>query len=40
VLSHRVIPNYNAAGEGVSAADIVTYLLQTVKEPSYEGAAA
>jgi MoxR-like ATPase len=40
VLGHRLIPNYNAAGEGVSSADIVTYLLQTVKEPSYEGAGA
>ncbi len=31
VLRHRIIPNYNATGEGVSADQIVEHLLQTVK---------
>jgi MoxR-like ATPase len=35
VLQHRVIPNYSATGEGVSAADIVTHLVKHVKEPDY-----
>jgi len=33
VLRHRVIPNYNALGEGLDSADIVHHLLEAVKEP-------
>lgn len=33
VLRHRVIPNYNALGEGVTADDIIKHLLETVAEP-------
>lgn len=40
VLQHRIVPNYRATGEGLSAPDIVERLLKTVKEPSYQGAAA
>jgi len=36
VLRHRIIPNYNATGDGVTAADIVGYLLDKVPEPKYE----
>ncbi len=36
VLRHRIIPNYNATGDGVTAADIVGYLLEKVPEPKYE----
>ncbi|MEM1059876.1 MAG: AAA family ATPase [Verrucomicrobiota bacterium] len=28
VLRHRIIPNYNATGEGVSVEDIITHLLE------------
>jgi len=35
VLRHRIIPNYNASGEGVTAADIVRYLLDRTPEPDY-----
>ncbi len=35
VLRHRVLPNYNAAGEGVDAAAIVRHLLEKTAEPSY-----
>ena len=38
VLSHRVIPNYNATGEGITAAQIIEHLLKTVAEPSYREA--
>ena len=31
VLRHRVIPNYNATGEGVSVEEIITHLLDNVK---------
>ena len=31
VLRHRVIPNYNATGEGVSVETIVAHMLDTVK---------
>ena len=27
VLRHRVIPNYNATGEGITVGDIITHLL-------------
>ena len=36
IFTHRVIPNYNATGEGVTSAKIVEHLLATVKEPSYQ----
>lgn len=31
VLRHRIIPNYNAVGEGISVEDIISHLLETVK---------
>ena len=31
ILRHRIIPNYNATGEGIVADAIVTHLLDTVK---------
>jgi len=34
VLRHRIIPNYNALGEGIEAGAIVKHLLETVREPS------
>jgi len=34
VLRHRIIPNYNALGEGVEAGAIVKHLLETVREPA------
>lgn len=36
VLRHRILPNYNAAGEGISAAEIVKNVLDNVPEPVYE----
>jgi MoxR-like ATPase len=33
VLRHRIIPNYNALGEGIEADDIVKHLLEKVGEP-------
>jgi MoxR-like ATPase len=33
VLRHRVMPNYNAAGEGIGAAEIVKKVVETVREP-------
>jgi MoxR-like ATPase len=30
VLRHRIIPNYNALGEGIASADIVAHLMDTV----------
>jgi MoxR-like ATPase len=36
VLRHRIIPNYNATGDGITAADIAGYLLEKVPEPKYE----
>lgn len=35
VLRHRILPNYNAAGEGISDSDIVKYILDNVPEPAY-----
>lgn len=32
VLRHRIIPNYNAAGEGVTSDDIIARLLETQRE--------
>jgi len=31
ILRHRIIPNYNATGEGISVEDIIDHLLETVK---------
>ena len=36
VLRHRVLPNYNAAGEGVDARTIVAHVLGEVQEPGYD----
>jgi MoxR-like ATPase len=36
VLEHRIIPNYRAAGEGISSSAITDYLLKTVQPPKYE----
>ena len=33
VLRHRIIPNYNALGEGLDSTDIVKHLLASVGEP-------
>ncbi len=35
VLQHRILPNYNAAGDGISANDIVNHVLENVREPDY-----
>ena len=35
VLSHRIVPNYRATGEGLKARDIVAELVKEVKEPNY-----
>jgi MoxR-like ATPase len=37
VLRHRVLPNYQAAGEGVGAADLVTRIIDEISEPQYAG---
>ncbi len=37
VLMHRVIPNYAAVADGVSAEKIVEELVREVKEPDYRG---
>ena len=34
VLRHRIIPNYNALGEGIESDAIVRHLLETVREPA------
>jgi MoxR-like ATPase len=34
VLRHRIIPNYNALGEGVDSGAIVKHLLDTIREPA------
>jgi MoxR-like ATPase len=36
VLRHRILPSYQAAGDGVSAADIVKQIMLQIGEPSYE----
>jgi MoxR-like ATPase len=36
VLQHRVIPNYQATGQGIDSGQIVGYLLQKVKEADYK----
>jgi MoxR-like ATPase len=35
VLRHRVLPNYNASGEGITSAEIVRRVVQDVHEPTY-----
>ncbi len=35
VLSHRIVPNYRATGEGLRAKDIVATLIKEVAEPRY-----
>ena len=35
VLRHRVLPNYNATGEGITAAQMVEKILSEIKEPDY-----
>ena len=37
VLEHRVLPNYKAAGEGITPVQIIESLLKSVKEPDYRG---
>jgi len=34
VLRHRIIPNYNALGEGIEAEAIIKHLLETIREPA------
>ena len=36
VLQHRIIPNYNATGEGIKSADIVDWLIENVRQPDYK----
>jgi len=33
VLRHRIMPNYNALGEGIDSADIVGHILESAREP-------
>jgi MoxR-like ATPase len=35
VLRHRVLPNFNATGEGITAQQIVENVLNEIKEPDY-----
>ncbi|MEM6551096.1 MAG: MoxR family ATPase [Planctomycetota bacterium] len=35
VLRHRVLPNYNASGEGLSARDLVGRIIDEIKEPAH-----
>jgi len=35
VLSHRIVPNYRATGEGLKSAELVAKLIEGVHEPSY-----
>ncbi len=37
VLRHRVLPNYQAAGEGVTAMNIIEQVLGEISEPQYAG---
>ncbi len=37
ILRHRVLPNYQAAGEGISAADIVARVIDEISERQYAG---
>ncbi len=35
IFRHRVLPNYNATGEGITAQQIIERLLSEIKEPAY-----
>jgi len=35
VLTHRIVPNYRATGEGLKAIDLITELIKEVPEPRY-----
>ena len=35
VLRHRILPNYQATGEGITSADIVEQIVRTMAEPVY-----
>jgi MoxR-like ATPase len=35
VLQHRVLPNYNATGEGIDARQLISRILDQIKEPDY-----
>jgi len=35
VLGHRILPNFQAAGEGITASNIVDRVLNEISEPSY-----
>jgi MoxR-like ATPase len=35
VLSHRIVPNYRATGEGLKARDLVAAMVREVPEPNY-----
>ena len=37
VLRHRVLPNFNAAGEGIDADRIVEEVVRATAEPAYSG---
>jgi len=37
VLRHRVLPNYQAAGEGLTAGDLVGKMIDEISEPQYAG---
>ena len=34
VMRHRILPNYNALGEGLTSSDIVSHLVESVAEPA------
>jgi MoxR-like ATPase len=36
VLRHRIIPNYQAAGENLNSSEIVAHLLKKIPEPDYK----
>jgi len=36
VLRHRIIPSYNATGEGIGSGQIVQHLLDQVREADYK----
>jgi MoxR-like ATPase len=36
VLRHRVLPNYNATGDGITAQQIVEHVLEEIEEPAYQ----
>ncbi|MFW5698684.1 MAG: AAA family ATPase [Planctomycetota bacterium] len=34
VLRHRIVPNYNALGEGLESPDLIAHLLENIREPA------